>query len=59
MHQALRLRAIACNRSNPVMVNEAVQIALAEDTDDLRDVEIRQAELSEDFTDVVASLREK
>jgi hypothetical protein len=41
------------------MVNEAVQIALAEDTDDLRDVEIRQAELSEDFTDVVASLREK
>ena len=40
------------------MVNEAVRIALAEDADDLRDVEIRQAEPSVDFEDFVASLRE-
>jgi hypothetical protein len=40
------------------MVNEAVRIALAEDADDLRDVEIRQAEPSADFADSVAILRE-
>jgi plasmid stability protein len=44
VHQALRLRAAASNRSISDMVNEAVQITLAEDADDLRAVEIRQTE---------------
>jgi plasmid stability protein len=58
VHQALRLRAAASNRSISAMVNEAVRIALAEDAEDLRDVEIRQAEPSADFEDFVAILRE-
>ena len=40
------------------MVKEVVRFALAKDVDDLRDVEIRQAEPSEDFVVIVASLRE-
>jgi plasmid stability protein len=59
VHKALRLRAATSNRSISAMVNEALRLALAEDADDLRDVEIRQAEPSEDFADVAASLREK
>jgi plasmid stability protein len=58
VHQALRLRAAASNRSISEMVNEAVRIALAEDADDLRDVEIRQAEPSADFEEIVSILRE-
>jgi plasmid stability protein len=58
VHQALRLRAAASNRSISEMVNEAVQFALVEDADDLRDVEFRQAEPSADFEDFVAILRE-
>jgi plasmid stability protein len=58
VHQALRLRAAASNRSISEMVNEAVQFALAEDADDLRDIEFRQAEPSADFEDFVAILRE-
>ncbi len=57
VHQDLRLRAAAPNRSISEMVNEAVQFALAEDADDLRDVEIRQAEPSADFEEFVAILR--
>ena len=58
VYQALRLRAAASNRSISEMVNEAVRIALAEDADDLRDVEFRQAEPSVDFEVFVASQRE-
>jgi len=38
------------------IVNKAVRIALAEDSDDLCDVEIRQAEPSADFEDLVSNL---
>jgi plasmid stability protein len=55
----LRLRAATSDRSISAMVNEALRLALAEDADDLRDVEIRQAEPSADFEVFVASLREK
>ncbi len=58
VHQDLRLRAAAPNRSISEMVNEALRFALAEDAADLRDVEIRQAEPTEDFSDVAASPRE-
>jgi plasmid stability protein len=57
VHRALRLKAAACNRSISDMVNEAVRITLAEDADDLRDVEQRQEEESIGFEEFVNSLR--
>ena len=57
VHRALRLRAAACNRSISDMVNEAVRITLAQDADDLRDSDQRQAEESCSFEEFVTSLR--
>ena len=57
VHRALRLRAAACNRSISDMVNEAVRMTLAEDADDLRDVEQRQEEESIGFEEFLNSLR--
>jgi plasmid stability protein len=57
VHRALRLRAAACNRSMSDMVNEAVRMSLAEDADDLSDVDKRVAEESTDFEEFVATLR--
>lgn len=57
VHRALRLRAAACNRSISDMVNEAVRMTLAEDADDLRDVDQREAEQSSSFEEFVISLR--
>lgn len=57
VHRALRLRAAACNRSMSDMVNEAVRMSLAEDADDLSDVDQRQAEESTGFEEFVATLR--
>jgi hypothetical protein len=39
------------------MVNEAVRMTLAEDADDLRDVDQREAEQSSSFEEFVISLR--
>jgi plasmid stability protein len=58
VHHALRLRAAACNRSISDMVNEAVRVTLAEDADDLKDIDQRQAESSSGFEEFVASLRD-
>jgi plasmid stability protein len=58
VHHALRLRAAACNRSISDMVNEAVRMTLAEDADDLRDADQRQAEPSSSFEEFVISLRD-
>ena len=58
VHRALRLRAAACNRSISDMVNEAVRKTLAEDADDLRDADQRQAEPSTSFEEFVTSLRD-
>jgi plasmid stability protein len=57
VHRALRLRAAACNRSISDMVNEAVRMTLAEDADDLKDADQRQAEPSSGFEEFVTSLR--
>jgi plasmid stability protein len=57
VHRALRLRAAACNRSISDMVNEAVRMSLAEDADDLSDVDQRQTEESTSFEEFVATLR--
>jgi plasmid stability protein len=58
VHRALRLRATACNRSISDMVNEAVRMTLAEDADDLKHVDQRQAEPSSSFEEFVTSLRD-
>jgi len=58
VHRALRLRAAACNRSISDMVNEAVRMTLAEDADDLRDADQREAEQSTSFEEFVTSLRD-
>jgi plasmid stability protein len=58
VHRALRLRAAACDRSISDMVNEAVRMTLAEDADDFRDADQRQAEPSTDFEEFVTSLRD-
>jgi plasmid stability protein len=58
VHRALRLRAAACNRSISDMVNEAVRMTLAEDADDLRDADQREAEQSSSFGEFVTSLRD-
>ena len=57
VHCALRLKSAACNPSISDMVNEAVSMTLAEDADDLRDADQRQAEPSSDFEEFVTSLR--
>jgi hypothetical protein len=57
VHRALRLRAAECNRSISDMVNEAVRMTLAEDVDDLKDSDQRQAEPSSNFEEFVTSLR--
>ena len=59
VHHALRLRAAACNRSISAMMDEAVRITLAEDADDLRDADLRQAEPSTNFEDFLACLRDR
>lgn len=58
VHRALRLRAAACNRSISDMVNEAVRMTLAEDADDLKDADQRQAEPSSSFEEFVTTLRD-
>ena len=57
VHRALRLRAAAYNRSISPMVNEEVRMTLAEDADDLKDADKRQAEPSSGFEEFVTSLR--
>jgi hypothetical protein len=42
LHQALRMRSAASNRSISKMVNDAVRISLAEDADDQTAAETRQ-----------------
>lgn len=55
--RALGLRVAACHRSMSDMGNEGVPMTLAEDADDLRDVEKRQEEKSIDFEEFVCNLR--
>ena len=59
IHQALRLKAAATDRSISDMVNDAVKLALAEDAEDLAAFEERASEKSVDFETVVRSLRRR
>ena len=59
IHQALRLKAGATDRSISDMVNEALRQALAEDADDLDAFQERRAERSVSFEAVVRDLRKR
>ena len=59
LHQALRLKAAATDRSISDMVNDAVRVALAEDAEDLAAHELRTNEPSVSFESVVRGLRKR
>ena len=59
VHQALRLKAAATDRTISEMVNEAVKAALAEDAEDLAVFEERKGERSVSFDSFVRGLRRR
>ena len=59
VHQALRMKAAAADRSISDVVNEAVKIALAEDAEDLAAFEERKAEKGASFESFVRGLRQR
>jgi len=59
VHQALRLKAAASNRSISELVNEAVKAALAEDAADLAAFEERRGERSISFESFIKDLRRR
>lgn len=59
LHRALRLRAVASDRSISDMVNEAVRTALAEDAADLEAFEKRRTEPTVDFETFVRGMKRR
>jgi plasmid stability protein len=59
VHQALRIKAAAADRSISDVVNEAVKIALAEDAEDLAAFQERKTEKSVSFESFVRGLRQR
>jgi len=59
VHQALRLKAAAADRSISEMVNDAVKAALAEDAEDLAAFDQRRSERSISFESLVRDLRKR
>ena len=61
LHHALRLKSVETNRSLSDMVNEAVQLSLAEDAEDLEALSNRQGRWEPDllFEDVVKDLKRR
>ena len=59
VHQALRLKAAAADRSISDVVNEAVKVALAEDAEDLAAFDERKHERSVSFESFVRALRQR
>lgn len=59
LHQALRMKAAAADRSISDLVNEAVQLSLAEDAADLTAFEERQNEPTIAFDDFVKRLKRR
>jgi plasmid stability protein len=57
LHQALRLKAAATDRSLSELVNDAVRAALAEDEEDLRAIEERADEPVMAYEEFVAYLQ--
>ncbi|MBI3344728.1 MAG: CopG family transcriptional regulator [Gammaproteobacteria bacterium] len=59
LHRALRLKAAETDRSLSNLVNEAVQLSLAEDAEDLAAVKKRRREPNLVFEDVVTDLKRR
>ena len=58
IHKALRLKAVATDRSISDLVNEAVKLALSEDAEDLIAFDERESEPNLSFDEVVKSLKQ-
>ena len=59
VHQALRLKAAAADRSISDVVNEAVRVALAEDAEDLAAFDKCKSQRSISFESFVRGLRQR
>ena len=59
LHRALRLKAAETDRTMSDLVNEAIQLALSEDAEDLAAFDERAAEPNLPFEDVVKELRQR
>ena len=59
LHHALRVKAAETERSMSDLVNEAVQLSLAEDAEDLAAFEDRVSEPSFPYADVVKDLKRR
>jgi len=59
IHRALRLKAAETDRTMSDLVNEAIQLALAEDAEDLDAFDQRDSEPNLPFEDVVKELRRR
>ncbi len=59
LHRALKLKAVAADRSVSDLVSEAVRLSLAEDAEDLSAFEKRSRERSLKFENVVKALRRR
>ena len=59
LHRALRLKAAETDRSISDLVNAAVRESLAEDAEDLAAFELRLAEPTRRFEDVVKELKKR
>jgi len=59
IHRALRVKAAETDRTMSDLVNEAIQLALAEDAEDLAAFDQRAMEPNLPFEDVVKELRKR
>jgi plasmid stability protein len=59
IHRALRVKAAETDRTMSDLVNEAIQLALAEDAEDLAAFDQRSMEPNLPFEDVVKELRRR
>lgn len=59
VHQALRMKAAATDRSISDMVNDAVKVALAEDAEDFEAFDQRKAERNVSFESLVRDLKKR
>jgi len=59
LHRALRVKAAETDRTMSDLVNEAIQLALAEDAEDLAALDQRAGEPNLPFEDVVKELRKR
>ena len=58
IHQALRLKAASTHRSISELVNEAVRLTMLEDQEDLHSLELRSAEPTMTYEELLDDLKE-